>query len=139
MNQRTKSKLVRIIFRFKNAIIADGLISALYQALRYPFNGRERKRLELLAIKRKTEVFSPLNIKDRFTKIYEINYWEGSESRSGPGSTVDGTTNLRRYLPTLFDEFSIRTVLDAPCGDFNWMKIVTEDCDIHYIGGDIVE
>ena len=30
-------------------------------------------------------------------------------------------------------------IFDAPCGDFNWMKLVLNKCDINYIGGDIVE
>jgi hypothetical protein len=29
-------------------------------------------------------------------------------------------------------------MLDAPCGDFNWMQSVTQDASIKYIGGDIV-
>ena len=32
----------------------------------------------------------------------------------------------------------VRSILDAPCGDFYWMKEVAL-CDIDYIGADIVE
>jgi len=45
---------------------------------------------------------------------------------------------LRRELPILFQQFSIKTVFDAPCGDFNWMKNVVESTEIRYVGGDIV-
>ena len=30
-------------------------------------------------------------------------------------------------------------MLDAPCGDFNWMQHVTKNTSIKYIGGDIVK
>jgi hypothetical protein len=30
-------------------------------------------------------------------------------------------------------------LLDAPCGDFNWFRLVQRDKDVHYIGGDIVD
>ena len=28
--------------------------------------------------------------------------------------------------------------MDAPCDDFNWMKLVTGDASINSIGGDII-
>ena len=41
-------------------------------------------------------------------------------------------------MPELFTKFSIKSVFDAPCGDFNWMRYVIKDYRINYIGGDIV-
>jgi hypothetical protein len=79
-----------------------------------------------------------LNLEDRFTQIYKINYWGSNESVSGRGSTLELTSNLRNKLPGLFNKFSIRSVFDGPCGDFNWMNYVVEKADIDYIGGDIV-
>ena len=58
---------------------------------------------------------------------------------SGAGSTLEYTQNLRDGLPGLFKKFGIKTVFDAPCGDFNWMSHVVEANDISYVGGDIVE
>jgi hypothetical protein len=75
----------------------------------------------------------------RFTHIYKTNSWADTESVSGPGSTLEYTKNLRRELPILFDKFSISSVFDAPCGDFNWMKEVLKTNQIDYIGGDIVK
>lgn len=46
---------------------------------------------------------------------------------------------IRAALPKIFADHKIRTVLDAPCGDFNWMKEVIADADVSYIGGDIVQ
>lgn len=73
-----------------------------------------------------------------FTKIYRNNYWGSDESVSGSGSTIELTTNLRKMLPKLFAEFKINSVYDAPCGDFNWMKLVLKEANLTYVGADIV-
>lgn len=78
--------------------------------------------------------------KDReqiFTYIFENELWDSSESVSGAGSTLEATRPLRRELPGLLSSLGIRSLLDAPCGDFNWMKDVNLDID-YYVGGDIV-
>ena len=56
---------------------------------------------------------------------------------SGPGSTVKYTENLRQELPRLFKKYEISSMLDAPCGDYNWMRLV-ERPNVRYIGADIV-
>lgn len=76
---------------------------------------------------------------DRFSRIYQQNYWKGSDSASGSGSSIEYTANLRSQLPQLFSRFAVKSILDAPCGDFNWMKEVVSTTPIHYIGGDIVK
>ena len=76
---------------------------------------------------------------DRFTEIYSSNHWNSSESRSGEGSTLENTQNIRVELPKILDRYAIKKMLDAPCGDFNWMKHVTRNTFIKYIGGDIVK
>lgn len=78
------------------------------------------------------------SVEERFTKIYLWNFWRAQESTSGPGSSLLDTENLRRHLPEVLEKFSIRTMLDAPCGDFRWMQHMVKDCDIAYLGGDIV-
>lgn len=76
---------------------------------------------------------------DRFTKIYKSNHWNNLESRSGEGSTLENTQSIRAKLPKIFEKYEIRAMLDAPCGDFNWMQSVTHNTSITYIGGDIVQ
>ncbi|GAP71843.1 glycosyltransferase [Candidatus Symbiothrix dinenymphae] len=76
------------------------------------------------------------NSAESFTDIYKNNYWGSQESASGGGSTMAGTVTIREQLPLLIDKFAIRSMLDVPCGDYNWMKEVPKTCD--YIGGDIV-
>lgn len=74
-----------------------------------------------------------------FTSIWKNNYWSDNESLSGPGSSLAYTENIRKRLPVLFTEFSIKDVFDAPCGDFTWMKEVVKNTQIRYTGGDIVK
>ena len=73
-----------------------------------------------------------------FTQIMKDDFWEEGESVSGPGSTLAQTRELVRLLPLVFEKFAIKKILDAPCGDFNWMR-KTDLSNIEYIGGDIVK
>jgi len=81
--------------------------------------------------------------KSRFTKIYQINMWGAedgiTETVSGPGSTLAHTESIRETLPRIFEKFKINSVIDAGCGDFNWMQQVVRDAKIHYTGADIVD
>ena len=79
----------------------------------------------------------PLNAKDIFTQIYHRNAWGDSESVSGPGSSIARTSVFRAEIAVLLEEFGVRSLLDAGCGDFNWMKEVKLDLD-RYIGADVV-
>src|SRR5271166_1903390 len=77
------------------------------------------------------------NNTDVFTDIFKNKLWGSSESVSGTGSQLSQTRHLRAELPLLLRELNIKSILDLPCGDFNWMKLV-ELGGITYIGGDIV-
>lgn len=79
-----------------------------------------------------------LPLKERFSKIHAINYWGNSESLSGKGSTVEHTEKLREFLPYIFKKYKVGIVFDAPCGDFNWMRLVVDKLDVNYLGADIV-
>ena len=76
-------------------------------------------------------------VKDVFSYIYERNDWENSESRSGRCATVEATERVRQQLPLVVQKLGVRSMLDAPCGDFNWMQHTELDLD-NYIGADIV-
>ncbi len=75
---------------------------------------------------------------DRFTHFYRTNKWRNKESVSGSGSTEEYTRNLRRELPGVIERFGVCSILDAPCGDFNWFRLVEGGKDLNYVGGDIV-
>ena len=79
----------------------------------------------------------PDSMESTFTPFYTKNLWGGDESVSGPGSSLKSTKKLRRELPKLLQELGARTLLDAPCGDFNWMKETQLGVE-HYIGVDVV-
>jgi len=73
-----------------------------------------------------------------FTDIYRGGTFGGEESISGPGSDLAQTALLRRSLPSLLKELGVRSMIDAPCGDFNWLREVDLGT-ISYIGVDIVD
>ncbi|MCU0654145.1 MAG: class I SAM-dependent methyltransferase [Polyangiaceae bacterium] len=80
-----------------------------------------------------------LPVSQVFTHIYKENHWRSDESVSGPGSSLEQTAALRQALPFLFSAYQIRTLLDAPCGDFHWMQHTDRSALEQYIGGDIVD
>ena len=77
-------------------------------------------------------------IDEKFAKIYSQNLWQDIESVSGPGSNVINTKVIRKELPKLVSELGVNSLLDIPCGDFNWLKEVNLDIYM-YTGADIVE
>jgi hypothetical protein len=72
-----------------------------------------------------------------FTRVYRTHRFGGKKSASGPGSDLAQTEAIRQALPALIKEFNIKTMLDAPCGDFYWMRNTRLDIK-KYIGVDIV-
>jgi hypothetical protein len=82
-------------------------------------------------------MYAGMDVEQIFTDIYSSNRWGDAESRSGPGSSVFRTRLIRRALTQLFRDFAIRSVLDVPCGDFNWMRL-TEMPGILYTSVDVV-
>lgn len=76
------------------------------------------------------------NTHDIFDSIYQTNYWRG-ESRSGEGSDLIQTQQIREVLPSLLKTLGAKSMLDIPCGDYYWMQHV--DLPVTYIGADIVQ
>ena len=92
-------------------------------------NGRIREWL-----KRK---FPVRNSRRIFGSIYRDREWDTGETLSGPGSTIRYTEELRITLPALLKKWKIRSLLDAPCGDYHWMSQTKLD-GIEYTGADVV-
>jgi hypothetical protein len=76
-------------------------------------------------------------VKEVFQTIYRDNHWHDDESVSGPGSTIKITSSVRAAIPHLITKYEITSLLDIPCGDFNWMKEVNLG-NTKYKGMDIV-
>jgi hypothetical protein len=77
-----------------------------------------------------------------FTSVYQENLWGDDSSVSGPGSSLGQTIVIREMITELIRKYNIKTIVDAPCGDFFWMKEVLK-MNINninlYTGIDIVE
>ena len=65
---------------------------------------------------------------------------ERGTSLSGPGSNAEETIGIRIVLPVLLPLLEVRSILDVPCGDFNYMREVLNATQhsITYHGMDIV-
>lgn len=80
-----------------------------------------------------------MSLENIFTSIYNHHSgWGSTESKSGVGSELKSTRRLRQELSFLFLKYKINSILDVPCGDFNWFSQMDLN-DIEYVGGDIVE
>jgi hypothetical protein len=73
-----------------------------------------------------------------FTDVYLNNHFQGRESISGPGSNLVQTQTVQQQLPLIIQALGIKTLLDAPCGDYYWMQNVQLDGLDLYVGVDIV-
>jgi hypothetical protein len=73
-----------------------------------------------------------------FTKIYQTDWWGSPESKSGTGSQLARTETFRRELKAWLQENHVTSMLDAPCGDYNWIQHLEFHPGFRYIGGDIV-
>jgi hypothetical protein len=91
---------------------------------RYKYNSERKRKLK--------------EVKTIFTEIYDENYWNSKDSFSGTGSDNKQTESIRIQIPEVIKKFSIKTILDIPCGDFNWMRHV-DLSNVQYLGADIVE
>jgi hypothetical protein len=81
--------------------------------------------------------YSENSCEQYFTSIWQTNYW-GGVSASGTGSDLIQTEVIRTAIPLLLQKYNCKSMIDAPCGDFYWMKTVDLPLD-KYIGVDIVK
>ncbi len=83
-----------------------------------------------------------LKLEEVFTNVYQENRWGDDSSVSGPGSSLEQTSVIRESIIELIRKYNIKTIVDAPCGDFFWMKEVLKrginNINL-YTGIDIVE
>jgi glycosyltransferase involved in cell wall biosynthesis len=94
-------------------------------------------RMEAQLLTRDATRAAPSTSQVVFETIYRGNLAAGAESASGPGSSLGQTEFLRRSLPLLLQSLGARSVVDAACGDFNWMRHVRLGVQ-SYVGVDIV-
>lgn len=73
-----------------------------------------------------------------FDLIHQENRWGSTESVSGRGSELRYVRRLIPRLERLLLDLEVKTFLDAPCGDFNWMQHLELPDGARYLGCDIV-
>jgi hypothetical protein len=99
-----------------------------------------KKNIKLVTDRCISVILPFLNEKHKFSLIYKTGYWTSNsriDSKSGAGSSLGATENLRHELPKFLKEYNIHTMLDIPCGDFFWLSKVKLPLT-EYIGADIV-
>lgn len=113
-----------------------------FKSLKLNFD-KLRLSIRKFRIKRKTKNLALEdynNVEELFSDYYKNKVWQGGkgETVSGSGSTLKRTKILRDELPEMFEKYAVKTVFDAPCGDYNWFQHI-ERGPVKYIGGDIVK
>ena len=103
---------------------------------------------------RKTsEIFSKKTAKERFTKIYELDYWvqdaTGSftwkaffNKKTGPsgvGGLKENSLPYLEFLQNFIDTHQVRSIIDLGCGDFLLMKHLKIPSNMRYRGIDLVD
>ncbi len=78
-----------------------------------------------------------LDRRNVFAEIHRTRAWGDGESLSGPGSTRERAASFLPALIELVQSLGVSTLLDAPCGDFNWTEPLA-DAVPRYIGIDVV-
>ena len=65
--------------------------------------------------------FLNLSLQERFELIYNENFWESEESRSGIGSEIENTKEVLKALEHFIKEFKIKSIIKFSL--FNMLKI----------------
>lgn len=95
------------------------------------YDVKERRYIDV------SDLYEDADLNSVFTAIYRTNRWGSDETCSGAGSERSRMTQVTIDLGEVIQDLSIQSVLDAPCGDFNWMQDVNLD-GVTYTGCDIV-
>jgi SAM-dependent methyltransferase len=89
-----------------------------------------REKVLDLVLRRKT-------MKYIFSEVFRNKVWLRQESVSGPGSDLSETAEIMKAIPEVIKEIDAKIFLDAPCGDFHWLKEVNLNVE-KFIGVDVV-
>jgi hypothetical protein len=135
-NRRGKARRENAIYHYasRNPAVKTAIKRSLQ---RLPGGKMLLQKIRLYRLHKSLRKFP--NSKAIFDHYYKTRFWGSAESVSGPGSTIEYTENTRRGIADLIKRLQARRVLDAPCGDYNWFRLIQRDPDVQYIGGDIVD
>ena len=113
---------VKIIEKIKYYYKEIGLINIIIKILFYPLVIGRNKFLE-------KKIFKKKNNKDVFTEIFNTNYWNDNESKSG---SVFAEDVLILHQSLIIKKLNIKSIIDIPCGDFFWFSKIINILDIEY-------
>jgi hypothetical protein len=91
-----------------------------------------------------THIKEASEIQEYFEKIYTDGAWahgNNSTPLSGSGSTLKKTVSTRAAILATIKKHSIKSIVDAPCGDLTWMRALFSEfkkLGVSYLGVDIV-
>jgi len=122
-----------ILNRYKNYLKKNGVYNTFLKLLNSPLRFIKKQNYKI-----KMKALFSVRSEDRFNYIYKNNFWSSNESVSGIGSELRNTINIQKEIKKLIVDYKIINILDAPCGDFNWIKHILNE-KINYIGADIVK
>ena len=123
-----------ILNRYYKFYKYNGLIKTITKILTTPYRIIKKRIYQ----KNKKLIFNQDTSEKRFDLIYKTNFWSSNESVSGYGSELKNTINIEKEIINIIKKYQIKSILDAPCGDFNWVKNILNK-ELSYIGGDIVQ
>ena len=123
-----------ILNRYYKFYKYNGLIKTITKILTTPYRIVKKHIYQ----KNKKNIFNQNTSEKRFNLIYKTNFWSSNESVSGYGSELKNTINIEKEIINIIKKYQIKSILDAPCGDFNWVKNILNK-ELSYIGGDIVQ
>lgn len=123
-----------IINRYYKFYKNNGLVKLMLKILTSPIRIINKQIYEM----NKKKIFKKDSQEERFELIYKKNFWSSKESSSGIGSENKNTVNIKKSIIRIIKDHEIKSVLDAPCGDFNWIKNILNE-NLQYTGGDIVK
>lgn len=123
--------LLRVLFK----LVIFSLVLYIFSFLVFKlYSSNEEKTIE------------KFKIKNKFELIYKNLLWGDYGDGSGPGSTINYTIHVRSILRQVIEEYSIKSMLDAPCGSFHWMPLLLKNISenlngkhFRYHGVDVVE
>jgi len=123
-----------ILKRYYKFYRSNGFTKSILKIISTPL----RLIYKIIYKSKKKRIFTSTTAKERFEIIYSSNFWSSKESISGIGSEHKNTINIKKGITDVINYYEIKSILDAPCGDFNWIQDILNE-DLQYIGGDIVE
>jgi len=69
-----------------------------------------------------------------WNKVYRDNLfgWWGAESKSGAGSEGENAAKKMNVLSECVYKYGCKKILDIGCGDFNWIRSISNNLDLYY-------